>query len=236
MLRAIGKGHADVALWLSEHSPRGLNDKETELVIHVALKAGAVGLAMGFLPADRNIGDYVDEFSHPDVVEMVLDSGMGVQQLDENGAVSAVYNLARAGRLDLMKRVALRSGFLPSNTEGCWRFWRPAIHEAIKRNDLPMLRWLVEHPIGQEMLTTREKAKETLHFAEAVDCICILQYLHDEGIADGYEDALVQAVRNGHLGAVKWHTATWAFCSFSMAQPRQRGRMTVPMIAWQAFI
>ncbi|KAL3657633.1 hypothetical protein V7S43_017436 [Phytophthora oleae] len=203
--RACRNGHGHVVRWLLEYRPHGLTVRMKETLIRAALNAGLVGLAQFFLPAARHIADYVNEYSHPQALEVAITSGH--LTLNQNSAVVAIRNLAKAGRLDLIKRVpetipwfdrVLVSG-------DCLCQWRLAIQEAIRRSDMHMIRWFLKHPIGQALLAEAKMMKYSLGFASAAANTAILQYLNDEDLlADDYEDGLVHAVHNGRLEAVKW--------------------------------
>ncbi|ETP31302.1 hypothetical protein F442_19811 [Phytophthora nicotianae P10297] len=201
MLRAIENGHLDVARWLDDNSPHEHNDNEIKAIVHAALEAGAVEFAKSLLPADRSIFDYAENCFHPDVVEMKLNSGI---QLNQTDAALAVYSLTKAGRLDLLKQLDHLHSPPPADNEPYLHCWKLAMYGAIQREDFPMIQWLVEHQFGQDVREKRDGSLGFVDVAASRGNLCILQYLRDKGFADGYEDALVRAVHNGHLDAVKW--------------------------------
>ncbi|KAE8979892.1 hypothetical protein PR001_g23844 [Phytophthora rubi] len=205
MLKAVENGHADVARWLYSNCPYALTDNELELVICGALKRGDIEFAQWLVPPTRSLFDYASDCPHPDVIEMMLEKGN--LQRDQNATVVAIRDLATHGQLDLMKRIAQIYTTPPTN-DGVWLdYWRRAMAEAIKREDLVMLQWLVTHPSGRELRKRRREDVEALGLlgvAATNGGVEIMQFLHEEAIADDYDDAVIKAVRSGHLNAVKW--------------------------------
>lgn len=205
MQKAVENGHADVARWLYSNTPYEPVYGEIDLVICGALKLGDVELAQLFMPPGRNLFDYAFDCPHPDVIELMLEGGH--LERNQNASAIAIVSLAAHGRLDLLERVA--KIYTPPPTDDIiWLdHWRQAMVEAIKRDDLPLLQWLVQLPSGRMLLenkTLGDQASRMLGLAASNGCVEIMQFLHEEGIADGYEDALVKGVRSGHLHAVKW--------------------------------
>ncbi|KAE9290216.1 hypothetical protein PF008_g25672 [Phytophthora fragariae] len=140
MLKAVENGHADVARWLYSNCPYALTDNELELVICGALKRGDIEFAQWLVPPTRSLFDYASDCPRPDVIEMMLENGN--LQRDQNATVVAIRDLATHGQLDLMKRIAQIYTTPPTN-DGVWLdYWRRAMAEAIKREDLVMLQWL----------------------------------------------------------------------------------------------
>ncbi|KAK1930040.1 putative ankyrin repeat protein [Phytophthora citrophthora] len=213
IILACEEGHGNVAQWLVENWPHALSLEETETIIRSALAGGLMDLAQSLLPADRHIADYVTEFSHPLAFEMAVTSGRLNLNRHPNDVIVVVYNFAKAGRLDLIKRVCKN---LPRDDENLREIlaidegdsfeWRLVIKEAIRRDDMHMVDWLVKHPIGQASLIAAKATKTSLEFAIATTDTVMLQYLHDGDLllAGDYMDGLVHAVQNGQLDAVQW--------------------------------
>ncbi|KAG2888381.1 hypothetical protein PC114_g18445 [Phytophthora cactorum] len=77
---------------------------------------------------------------------------VGQQYLHENpgASASAIVTLAREGNLELMKRVA-RPHSKNRMSEKRATKWEWRMSAACKRGDLLMVKWMAEHPIGQEL-------------------------------------------------------------------------------------
>ncbi|KAJ8548550.1 hypothetical protein ON010_g11123 [Phytophthora cinnamomi] len=205
---AVAKGHKDVAKWLFLHAPHENSADDIKVIIERCLTAGFRDLANFVLPLGRSVLEYAPFCPRPEIIEMMLRSGY--LRLDKRCAASAIEDSARAGRLDVMQRVAQLFSPLPPPTQmdfdwtSCWYL---SIKEACTLGDIAMVKWLVGHPTGREICAELKHDIAVDHFlavASEAGQVEVMQCLYQEGIVEQYPEALIRAVRNGHLDAVKW--------------------------------
>ncbi|KAE9077169.1 hypothetical protein PF007_g24347 [Phytophthora fragariae] len=208
IVNAIEKGHKDIAKWLYQQVPHESSTDDIQMIVESSLAAGYIDLANLVLPPDRNILECAPFCPRPEIVEMALETAYF--PLNKRCAVASIQNLARVGRLDLVQRIVqLFSPLLsPAAIDFDWTScWYRSIKEACTRGDLAMVQWLLDHPVGRALCAEMKHNVSVNHFlpitAEA-DQVEVMQYLYQEEIAGQYTDALIRAVRNGHLNATKW--------------------------------
>ncbi|KAG6577913.1 uncharacterized protein IUM83_16751 [Phytophthora cinnamomi] len=139
---AVAKGHKDVAKWLFLHAPHENSADDIKVIIERCLTAGFRDLANFVLPLGRSVLEYAPFCPRPEIIEMMLRSGY--LRLDKRCAASAIEDSARAGRLDVMQRVAQLFSPLPPPTQmdfdwtSCWYL---SIKEACTLGDIAMVKW-----------------------------------------------------------------------------------------------
>ncbi|KAG3010550.1 hypothetical protein PC120_g15001 [Phytophthora cactorum] len=136
--------HFQVFQWLEEHAPHKNDEEEANTIIEIAANEGSVIFAESILP-EGNPG----------------------------ASASAIVTLAREGNLELMKRVA-RPHSKNRMSEKRATKWEWRMSAACKRGDLLMVKWMAEHPIGQEL---RRCPTGLLRIAAQNGHLPVLEYL-----------------------------------------------------------
>jgi hypothetical protein len=135
ILNAVENGHYDVALWLHECAPYTSNEEELEMIVCHALSAGETELAEEFLPPRKSLLDYAQYCPRLDEIEKVL--AKGILKDNQQAAAKAIVELARTGRLDLIKQVAEHYDHPLEHRGFYWgEYWCEAIIEACSVGDL----------------------------------------------------------------------------------------------------
>jgi hypothetical protein len=152
---------------------------------------------------------------------MLLNAGL--LRLDKRYAAQSLSEAASAGRLDLIERIVqLFSPPRPQLSHDWIVGWCRAMQKACWGGHLELLEWLVNHPTGQQVCTARDRSgcdevfQQFFVLAAEQGHVEILDFLFKKGYVAQCEVALVGAVRNDHLEAVKWLVHN---CSFSASNP-----------------
>ncbi|KAE9119000.1 hypothetical protein PF010_g8011 [Phytophthora fragariae] len=181
---ALSNKHPDVVRWLHENMPDGENERDREGEIESALRNGDVELANFLMPPGRCVLDYAT-CSGLKMIEWMLDCGY--VQRDIGHANSAIKSLAYLGRLDLMQQIVLLHSPPREHDDLCLHSWWNAITIACERGCLEMLKWLMDHPLGQELrvdLKAHEKYSYLIRLAGQHDQTEIMGYLYEQGGAE----------------------------------------------------
>jgi hypothetical protein len=213
IMTAMKNDQLDVVRWLHEHMPDENNDRDREREIRVSLRSGGDELAQFLMPRGRCILDYA-HCSNVWMVELLLDCGY--IQRDIGLANSAVESLAQLGRLDLMQRVVLVHSPPRENSPLCMHSWWRAITRACEEGYLEMLKWLLDHPLGEELrqnMRPHQKYSYLVRLAGQNDQPEVMQYLYEQGaveeinddlVVSAYAQTLTIAIRDDRYNTVKW--------------------------------
>ncbi|KAG1687477.1 hypothetical protein DVH05_005168 [Phytophthora capsici] len=204
ILLAIENKHPEVARWLYDNAPHELDTEEVQNAIEFALMNGAVDLAQLLLPPNRRLAEYVFEEIHADVAMIMLNNGDWLRS--QEVAAAALRAMVSVNRLDLMKQIEQR--YFPSPMSVTWsRAWFFGIKEACESGNVPVARWLLKHPVGREVCAAMREGEiggknEYLCLAAAMGHLPIVVLLDELMCSVRFEEALIEAVRNGHLSVV----------------------------------
>ncbi|KAK1930049.1 putative ankyrin repeat protein [Phytophthora citrophthora] len=220
ILLAIEHKHPEVARWLYENAPHELDDEEVQNTIEFALMNGAVDLAQFLLPLNRRLVEYAFEEIHADVAMLMLNNGDWLRS--QEVAAAALRAMVSVDRLDLMEQIERR--YCPSPLSSTWsRAWFFGITEACKSGNVPIARWLLEHPVGREVCTAmREEGvggkDEYLCLAASMGHFLIVVLLDELMCSFRFEEALIEAIRNGHLSVITWLLARYSYSPTSSSR------------------
>ncbi|KAE9018277.1 hypothetical protein PR003_g14053 [Phytophthora rubi] len=218
MSLALSSKHPDVVRWLHENMPDGKNERDREREIECALRNGDVELAKFLMPPGRCVLDYAT-CSGLKMIEWMLDCGY--VQRDIGHANSAIGSLAYLGRLDLMQQIVLLHSPPRKHDTLCLHSWWNAIVIACERGYLEMLKWLMDHPLGQELCGNMKAHDEYLiRLAGPHDQTEIMGYLYEQGGAEEigvvreYAAVFMTAIRDGRCKMVRWLIENIPFPNF----------------------
>ncbi|EGZ17080.1 hypothetical protein PHYSODRAFT_331097 [Phytophthora sojae] len=181
----------ETAHWLHQHAPLGtMTDQVREWMIKAAMHAGDLEFCASLLPKGRCVLDYADFCATPAMIEWKLDCGYF--QRDWAGAGAAIHALAGTDRLDLIRRIAGQHDPPPQHLDlvGQWRY---TLSEAFRHGNLDVIKFLVDHPTGQQTINEMGRSRELsslMCFPAAKGNIKAMQYLHDEGAGGPFEQAM----------------------------------------------
>uniref|UniRef100_H3HD47 DNA excision repair protein n=1 Tax=Phytophthora ramorum TaxID=164328 RepID=H3HD47_PHYRM len=130
-----------------------------------------------------------------EILQYLLEHDAGVKSesmgRDVFGSAVAMKDLVRSGRLDLMKRIAAQHEPPPEDS-GWTTDWRCAM-------------WLMQHPAGRWTCDGDDRLYAEFVFSAAYKGnVEVMEYLFERGTVDKVRDALLHAIREGHLDLVKW--------------------------------
>ncbi|KAL4168961.1 hypothetical protein KRP22_009890 [Phytophthora ramorum] len=203
--QALAKGKLDAAHWLYSNIPlEGMNRQQRTWTIKAAMDAGDLDFCKVMMPIGRCLLDYSEYCSTPEVVEWKLDCGY--LKRDVFDAVVSIRDLVPTGRVDLMQRISDEHHELPGDSEWPGE-WQDALNDACHAGKLPVVKWLVEHPVGHQTIDEMRFARnlfKLLSHSAAKGFVGVMQYLYEQNAADQFADALAKAIEMDQMEAVKW--------------------------------
>ncbi|KAG7380801.1 DNA excision repair protein ERCC-6 [Phytophthora pseudosyringae] len=113
------------------------------------MDAGDLEFCQSLLPKGTCILDFTEYCETPQMIEWKLDCGY--LKRDHYGAAEAIRDLAAAGQLELMKRVAHEHTPPPQDADWTGE-WYEALLEACKTGRLSVVKWLLQHPTCTRLL------------------------------------------------------------------------------------
>ncbi|KAE9007592.1 hypothetical protein PR003_g24368 [Phytophthora rubi] len=158
------------------------------------------------LPQGAVVANYLLDTTQSDGVQWLLDNKY--MKMYQNKSASTFSTLARERKLDMMQQVA-RLHDKKRLTKDWIDKWDWAMEIAVRRGDLPMVKWMAEHRTGREVLKRVKDGnvfvmRDIPRGAAKGGHIGVLEYLFEQGWEDEYASTLVTAAAGGHLECVKW--------------------------------
>ncbi|RLN52024.1 hypothetical protein BBJ28_00020415 [Nothophytophthora sp. Chile5] len=200
MLSAMENGHADVVQWLFEHTPQANDTRNLNRVVRCAVNRGDVQLVEWLLQRDcPYMSLTAANTGRPHVVQWMLERG---DLKDGSVAIAAVMSLALGGHLELMQRVLPLCTCDPIPGSEWEDYWPSFFDETCQYGHLPVVRWILEQPLGSELLL--EHFPDAMHDAATDGHLELARYLHAQGFTACSEKTMFLAAANGHLDVVKW--------------------------------
>ncbi|KAE9354057.1 hypothetical protein PF008_g4700 [Phytophthora fragariae] len=198
---AVRGKHFDAVRWLQLHTPYVNDEVELAGILRVAANGGSVAFAETMLPRGAVVVNYLLDTTESDGVQWLLDNKY-IKRFQSKSA-STFPTLAREGNLDLMQQVA-RLHDKKRLTRDWIDKWEWAMEIAARRGDLSMVKWMVEHRTGREVL---KRVKDNNVFvmtdmprsAAEGGHIGVLENLFERGWEDEYASTLESAAAGGHL-------------------------------------
>ncbi|POM78987.1 Hypothetical protein PHPALM_3418 [Phytophthora palmivora] len=198
---AITAGHYEIVRWLYDQKLHSHGDAEIAKVVCSALKIGGKTFAEFLLPTKNNPFDCVSYHVKQEwIFEFSRDSAC---------AVRAFEALAKLGNLTLMQTILGMHSPLPMDQNEWISYWGEALQHACERGDLPMLRWLIDHPVGQIARNTDTNGTPfvLMYTAAGNGHVEILEHLTILGLTISLQAmfvTMIHAIRGGHLNVFKW--------------------------------
>ncbi|KAL4095027.1 hypothetical protein PRIC1_008405 [Phytophthora ramorum] len=202
---AVAGNHPEIARWLYDSTPHQTAKDDIHSIIERAVANGDFDLAEFLLPLGRKVSQYVDFLMGAQAIEDMLIRGY----IRENkaAAAAAIWISARKGNLDC---IAAQHPKPPRGKNSkllqCWEY---AMYAASEGGDIAVLKWVLEHPTGQLL---RKQMKEDvimdrfnalLNHAATGGHVGTMEYLVDQGCADEYGQAILNAARKGYLKCIE---------------------------------
>ncbi|EGZ05550.1 hypothetical protein PHYSODRAFT_342352 [Phytophthora sojae] len=182
----------ETAHWLHHYTPLGtMTEQVRDWTIKAAMDVGDMAFCESLLPKGRCILDYADFCATPAMIEWKLDCGYF--QRDWAGAVVQFMTWSAP-------TASTSSAASPTSMARPRSIWTG-------HGNVDVMKFMVGHPTGQQIINEMGRSRALsglMYLPAAKGNIEALQFLKDEDADGPFEQAMVNAISNGQLEAVKW--------------------------------
>ncbi|GMF26307.1 unnamed protein product [Phytophthora lilii] len=191
---------------LNDGMPLGDGDRQS--AIECALQKGYLQFAEELLnPTKRCISTYHAGRAHPEAIETMFD--VWYSHLGETLVAAAMCGLAKSGTLELMQQLYQLYSPLQEDQNVWEDAWRGGLYWACDCGSLPVIHWLMEHPLGRETCynlvnNPESRGCDRLLRVVAEGSIDVMGYFYDHGYFNGKLWVIEEIIQNGKLDSVRW--------------------------------
>lgn len=183
----------------------GLSESDVESAITHVLSIGNLELAEWLLSTDRCVFDYAVAWPRAEVIEKMLECGY--LQFNDHRAAPLLSASAHWGRMDLVCSVVQLHSPLPKDHKRWVDNWVIAAETACRNGHVPMLQWLMAHPLWTEVCESTEYGRNLaflLPDAAEGGHVEVMEFLYCNELSDQVYHAMLIAIKKGQTSSVKW--------------------------------
>ncbi|EGZ05520.1 hypothetical protein PHYSODRAFT_534205, partial [Phytophthora sojae] len=167
--------HFEIVRWVDEKKGlKNLCTDRMEIIINEALLAGEIELAKALVPPGKILQDYREYNSQLQLVEDMLESGNYRGSYD-SFSLRAIRTLAGNGRMVSIQKIDQQCS--PFSVSGAI-IWHEALQASCKSGEVAVVKWLLEHDMGREVMQS-EGSKDLLVTAAEAGHVEVMQYLSE---------------------------------------------------------